>query len=107
VGTPPNRTAEKVCGPGNYVIWALPAAPSPPELAEKIHCFRGSTRHADLLPGGRTRTQPPPPTRDVAYRDGDGLFLTDQHEPIGEHVGLCDAGCPPADKAGGLSVDSQ
>jgi hypothetical protein len=53
VGTPPNRTAEKVCGqPGNYVIRALPAAPSPPELAEKIHCYRGSTRHAYLLPGG-------------------------------------------------------
>jgi len=41
-------------------------------------------RHADLLPGGRARMQPPPPlTRDVAYRNGDGLFLTDQHEPIG------------------------
>src|SRR5438132_9726173 len=87
VGTPPNRPAEKVCGqPGNYVIRALPAAPSPPELAEKIHCYRGSTRHADLLREGRARTQPflqlrpPPPTRDVAYRDGDRLFLTDQHD---------------------------
>jgi hypothetical protein len=44
------------------------------------------TRHADVLPGERARTQPflqlrpPPPTRDVAYRDGDGLFLTDQHD---------------------------
>src|SRR6058998_332402 len=34
VGTPPNRTAEKICGqPGNYVIRALRAAPSPPELS--------------------------------------------------------------------------
>ena len=37
---------------------------------------------------GRARTQPflqlrpPPPTRDVAYRDGDGLFLTDQYDEL-------------------------
>src|SRR5262245_29393069 len=57
-------------------------------ILQKNICHHRSNRHTDRLWPGQTGAQPlaefrpPPPSRDVTYRDRDSLLLTDQHDQL-------------------------